>query len=140
MMNRQRMTIYTQTVQSDLSFARSILFNGCHLNHWRVAVRERGLCQDRSFASGSSLLVRSSSACGGESQSGTHSPPVMPYQLTDGSSRCHADCAVSSFLRTVNRIQRIPHEPLACSGTRMRTLSRPLLCLEFFATRASCSQ
>ena len=52
-----RLVVVTQTVQSGLSFVRSILFNGCHMNHWRVAVRGRGLCQDRSFASGSSLLA-----------------------------------------------------------------------------------
>ena len=52
-----RLLVVMQTVQSGLSFARSILFNGCHMNHCRVAVRGRGLCQDRSFASGSSLLA-----------------------------------------------------------------------------------
>ena len=76
-----RNIVVMQTVQSGFSFVWSISFNGCHMNHWRVAERGRGRCQDRSFASGSSLLVRSSSACGGDSRSGTHSPPACPYPL-----------------------------------------------------------
>ena len=63
----------------------------------------------------------------------THDEPTTHDNL-------HADCAVWSFLRTVNLIQWMPYEPLACSGTRKRALSRPLLCLGFFATRTSCSQ
>ena len=65
---------------------------------------------------------------------------VSTYDEPTTHDNLHADCAVWSFLRAVNLIQWMPYEPLACSGTRKRALSRPLLCLGFFATRTSCSQ